>query len=42
MGRLKPCAFLAELYVSGEPAGKSAESLLGVEEKGSGEGKKLS
>ena len=28
-------AFLAELYVSGEPARKSAESLLGAEKKGS-------
>ena len=28
-----PWAFLAELHVSGEPAGKLAESLLGVEEE---------
>ena len=33
-GRLMRWAFLAELYVSGEPAGKSAESLLGGRREG--------
>ena len=32
--------FLAEFYVSGEPVGRLAESLLGVEEKGKRKGKR--